>query len=94
MDYKLKQYAALIPQIQTQMKQQIHFVLEHKSKEVYHLSEKMKVSDPRLQCRSGWAQVSQNNKTVALSKIVPDDIFFLEDGVVKVEALCLSKKEI
>jgi exodeoxyribonuclease VII large subunit len=94
MHYRLEQYAVMIPQVRVQLKQQIDFVLEYRSREAAHLSEKIRMSDPRLQCKNGWAQVSKNNRTVALSKIVPDEIFFLEDGIVKIEALCLSKKEI
>jgi len=92
--YKLEQFSAQLLPLQLQLKQNIQFVITQKSREAEHLNEKIKMSDPRLQCRSGWAQVSKNKKAVSLREIKVDEIFFLEDGIVKIEALCLSKKEI
>ena len=93
MQYRLEQYQTRLPQLTQQFKQQISFVLEYKSREVGYLFEKYTMSDPRLQCRTGWAQVSKANRTVSLRQINVDDQFFLEDAEVKIEALCLSKKE-
>jgi len=92
--YKLEQFSAQLLPLQLQLKQNIQFVITQKSKEVEHLNEKIKMSNPRLQCKSGWVQLSKNKKPITLKEIAVDETFLLADGDVKMEARCLSKKEI
>jgi exodeoxyribonuclease VII large subunit len=51
------------------------------------------MSDPKLQCHKGWAQVSYAGKTVMLEDIEVGKEFILEDASIQVEALCMSKKK-
>jgi len=51
------------------------------------------MSNPKLQCHQGWAQVSYEGKAVMLEEIEVGKQFILEDEYMQIEALCLSKKE-
>ncbi len=50
------------------------------------------MSDPQLQCRKGWAQVSQDGEPITLDILKVDQTFVIEDASIKIEAVCLSKK--
>ncbi len=50
------------------------------------------MSDPQLQCRKGWAQVSQAGQPIELDILEVDQKFVLEDAAVKIEAVCLKKE--
>ena len=92
--YKLDQYMMQLQPLKSRFEQSMAMVLHQKEQQAAYLYEKMKMNDPRLQCKEGWAQVSYQNKPVSLSKIEPQMSFVLEDAFVKLEAVCLSKKEI
>jgi hypothetical protein len=50
----------------------------------------MQMSNPRLQCKKGWAKVSVEGNSIDLKSLKKDKIFVLEDEETKVEAICLS----
>ena len=92
--YKFGQYMIQLQPLKSRFEQSMAMVLHQKEQQAAYLYEKMKLSDPRLQCKEGWAQVSYNSKPVSLSQIEPQMTFVLEDASIKLEAVCLSKKEI
>ena len=92
--YKLDQYMMQLQPLKSRFEQSIAMVIRQKEQQAVYLYEKMKMNDPRLQYKEGWAQVSYQNKPVSLYKIEPQMSFVLEDAFVKLEAVCLSKKEI
>ena len=51
----------------------------------------MMMNNPKDQCRTGWAKVSAEGKTIALSSLEINQKFLLEDEFNKIEALCLGK---
>jgi len=73
------------------LSQTLHFVLQQKEQHLHYLLEKYQASDPRLQCRTGWAQVSQEGKPIQLDTLEKEAVFTLEDAQTKIEAVCLSK---
>ena len=89
-NYKLERYAMQPVGIKNSFTQNINFVLQQKAKELeYHLK-KMQMSNPRLQCKKGWAKVSVDGNSIDLKSLKKDKIFVLEDEETKVEAICLS----
>ncbi|SFV90768.1 Exodeoxyribonuclease VII large subunit [hydrothermal vent metagenome] len=92
--YKLEQYMMQLQPLRDRFEQSMAMVLHQKEQQTGYLYEKMKMSDPRLQCKEGWAQVSYQNRPLSLSKIEPKMLFVLEDAKTRLEAVCLSKKEI
>jgi len=92
--YRLEQYAAQLLPLQSHMRQSMEMILRQKLQQAAYLEEKLKLSDPRLQCKEGWAQISKAGRPVSLQRIEPGEKFTLEDATTKIEAACLSKKEI
>jgi exodeoxyribonuclease VII large subunit len=90
MRYRLEQYSVLPQQLYREFGQSISFVLRNKQQQAESLHDKMRMSDPRLQCRSGWAQVSKAGKRVSLDRIGINEHFTIEDASVRIEAVCLG----
>jgi len=90
--YKMERFSSHLPEVQKSFTQNIYFMLQQKEQHLEYLIKKMKMSDPQLQCRKGWAQVSQKEQPIELNVLEVDQKFVLEDATVKIEALCLSKK--
>ncbi|WP_415407390.1 exodeoxyribonuclease VII large subunit [Sulfurovum sp. CS9] len=90
--YKIERFSSHLPEIQKSFTQNIYFVLQQKEQHLEYFMKKMEMSDPQLQCRKGWAQVSQAGQPIELDILEVDQKFVLEDASVKIEAVCLSKK--
>ncbi len=90
--YKLERFEGQLPSLKKDFQQHILFILQQKSETLSHMQKKMQMSNPALQCKKGWAQVSVDGESVTLDTLNKDMVFILEDATVKVEALCLSKK--
>jgi len=92
MQYKMERLSSHFPEIFKRYEQNIAFVLEQKKQHLEFIYKKLLMNDPKLQCRTGWAQVSVDGKTVALKSIEREQKFILEDDTTRIEALCLSKR--
>jgi len=92
MNYKIDTFEMTLPSLQKSFDQNIHFVLQQKIQELTHLSKKMQMSDPALQCKKGWAQISMKGRAIRLSELQENDSFTVEDASVKIDALCIHKK--
>jgi len=92
--YKMERFESALPSMRDAYAQTMHFSLQRKEQHLDHLMKKFQISDPRSQCRIGWAQVSQDGKPIALASIEKNAHFFLEDASTKIEALCVDKKEL
>ncbi len=90
--YKIERFSSYLPEIQKSFTQNIYFMLQQKEQHLEYLIKKMMMSDPKLKCRKGWAQVLQDEQSIELNILEVDQKFMLEDASVKIEALCLSKK--
>lgn len=90
--HKIEYFSSRLPEVQKHFAQNIHFIVQQKEQHLEYLIKKTNMSDPQLQCRKGWAQVSQNGQAVELNSLEVDQKFVLEDASVKIEAVCLSKK--
>ena len=92
--YKIESFETQLPIVQKSFHQNIIFMLQQKEQQLDHLMKKMEMSDPRSQCRKGWAQISVKGKSVQLSDLRVNERFILEDASVQVEAVCLHNKMI
>jgi len=90
--YKMERFESVLPNLGETFSQTMHFTLKQKEQHLDYLAKKIQMGDPRLQCRTGWAQVSQHGKPVALNTIEKDETFILEDAQTKIEAVCISKE--
>ena len=90
-NYKFERLILSLPELKKQYHQTLSFLLEQKTQHAEYLHKKMMMSNPKDQCRTGWAKVSVEGKTISLSSLEADKKFVLEDEFNKVEALCLRK---
>lgn len=90
--HKIEHFSSRLPEIQKSFTQNIQFIVQQKEQHLEYIIKKTNMSDPQLQCRKGWAQVSQGGQPVDLNILEVDQIFVLEDASVKIEAVCLNKK--
>ncbi len=91
--YKMERFAGELPNIRSSFVQQMHFIVKQKSQNVAFVQQKLEMNDPKLKCKTGWAQVLKNEKRTLLSDIQENDLFVLEDDTTKIEATCLRKTE-
>ncbi len=89
--YKLEQFSFNIPTLLKNYSQSVALTLQQKEQHLGYLHKKLSMSDPKLQQRKGWGQVSLEGKTVELNIIEVDQKFILEDTSVRIEAVCLHK---
>jgi len=90
--YKIERFSSRLPEVQKSLSQNIHFMLQQKEQHLEYLMKKMEMNNPQLQCRKGWAQVSQDGQPIELDILEVDQKFILEDASVKIEAVCLHKQ--
>lgn len=90
--YKMERFESVLPGMREAFAQTMQFTLQRKEQQLEYTLKKLQMSDPRLQCRPGWAQVSMDGKSIALDAIEKNVHFILEDAHTKIEAVCVSKK--
>ncbi len=89
--YKLERFSSSLPEMYKKYRQNMVFILEQKSQYLEYIDKKLRMNDPKLQCRKGWAQISVEDKSIELSAIEVDQTFMVQDANTRIEALCLSK---
>lgn len=94
MHYKLSQYQAKLLPLPQQFKENLEYALEIKRQNLASLEQKIKLYDPKLKQKEGWAEVIFNRKRVALSSLKEEDNFVLMDTNVKLEVKCIKKESI
>jgi exodeoxyribonuclease VII large subunit len=91
MIHKLERLSSSLPEMYRKYRQNMVFILEQKSQYLEYVEKKLRMNDPKLQCRKGWAQISVEEKTIELSAIEVNQTFMVQDAETRIEALCLSK---
>jgi len=94
MQYKITQYEAKISPLYGQLQENIEYALHVKTQLLSSLEEKIKLYDPKLKQKEGWAEVLLEGKRVALSAITKDSKFIITDTETKLEVLCMNKENI
>jgi exodeoxyribonuclease VII large subunit len=93
-NYKLTQFESMVTPLPLQLKDNIDYALQLKAQNLNSLEQKMKLYDPKLKQKEGWAEVVLDGKRVELKKIEKDDSFMLMDTNVKLEVKCINKEKI
>ncbi len=93
-DYKLTQFEAKITPLLQLLKENFEYALQVKTQSLHSLEQKMKLYDPKLKQKEGWAEVVLDGKRVELSNIKKDDNFVIMDTKVKLEVKCIIKEKI
>jgi len=92
--YKIQNLQGLLPSIYAHYVQQKEFVLQKKSQSLHTLEEQLKLYNPKLKSKEGWAQISYQDKVRSLKDIEKGEKFILEDEFVRMQVLCLDKIDI
>jgi len=90
--YKLEKFMGMIPEIKRNMTHGITLRIQDKEQQIKMLEDRLKMSNPKLQCHKGWAQVSYENKVSSLHDISVNTKFIIEDDLVQMKVLCLEKR--
>ena len=94
MEYKLAQFEAKVMPLSQHLKESFEYALRFKIQTLNSLEQKIRLYNPKLKQRDGWAEVVLNGKRVALSEIRESDRFTLTDTVTKLEVVCLNNESI
>ena len=94
MVYKFTQYEAQLTSLPRQLKENFEYALQVKMQNLASLEQKMKLYDPKLKQKEGWAEVLFEGKRIALEELNRGDRFTLMDTKTKLEVTCLNKTTI
>ena len=92
--HKLSSFEANVSSLPQQLKENFEYALQVKSQNLLSLEDKIKLYDPKLKSKDGWAEIVVKGKRKALSKIKKDESFVLVDLNTKLEVICLKKSKI
>ena len=94
MVYKVERYEQQIPSLKESFEKNIGFIFQKKEQTLAYFMKKLQMSDPKLHCAQGWAQVLHNDKITELETLTIDDKFTLVNTSVKIEAVCVKKDKL
>ncbi len=89
MEYKILQYASKITPLHQQLNDSIEYALAVKIGKLSTIEAQMKLNNPKLKQRDGWAEILLDNRRIKLSNLKKGDIFTLVDVDSRVEAKAL-----
>jgi|GEM_PF-4054861 len=92
MKYKIAQYEMKLTPLPLQLKENLDYALQVKEQNLASLEQKMKLYDPKLKQKEGWAEVVFEGKRVTLENINIGDHFTVMDTKIKLEVACIQKQ--
>jgi len=94
MRYKLVQCESELLNLPKQLKDNFEYALQVKTQNLKSLEQKMRLYDPKLKQKEGWAEILVEGRRVDLSTINKDDRFVISDTKTKLEVACIQKEKI
>ena len=94
MMYKLSLLEAKVSSLPQQLKENVEYALEVKTGTLASLEQKIKLYDPKLKSKEGWAEITVKGERKSLLEIEVDECFVLVEFETKLEVKCLSKKSL
>jgi exodeoxyribonuclease VII large subunit len=91
-NFKLQNFSKELQHIKTRFPHAIDTLLNLKQNQLLNLKKMVESNNPKFKTKKGFAQISQNSKTVELSSLREDDIFDLQSDRVSISAKVLTKK--
>lgn len=91
MHYNMTQFEAQIKPLSEQLKGSFDQSLRLKEHQLDALAQKIKLYDPKLKQKAGWAEVTRKGQHTTLNQIEVEDRFILVDIDTKLEVQCLKK---
>ncbi|HHD80224.1 MAG TPA: hypothetical protein ENK99_01250 [Campylobacterales bacterium] len=90
MDYKITQFKLSLTRIPQEFSDTMNNRLQEKEQNLLALEQNIRLYNPKLKHKSGWAEVIVNDKKVSLSEIKENDIFTIMDLDTRLEVKCLQ----
>lgn len=90
-EHKLSYLTHSIPDAKKSYMQNLALILQQKEQHLTLMSQRFALYDPKLECKTGWAQISDGEKKIMLSDVGLKDSFVLQDAHTRIEALCIKK---
>jgi len=90
--YRLEQVSTKPLKLKDQLMQSMDFVLKQKLQNISSIENALKLNNPKLQKKEGWAQIVKEGKKVALDTLKKDEVFSMSDAEVIIEAVVLNKR--
>ncbi|CAA6810038.1 MAG: Exodeoxyribonuclease VII large subunit (EC [uncultured Sulfurovum sp.] len=94
MQYQMTQYENKVDPLESGLKEKLDYALQLRSTQLRTLEEKLKLYNPKVKQKEGWAEVLMAGKRVDLSSVNKDDKFVITDTKTKLEVLCTNKEKI
>jgi len=90
--YRLEQISTKPLKLKDQLMQSMDFVLKQKLQNISSIENALKLNNPKLQKKEGWAQIVKEGKKIALDTLKKDEVFSMSDAEVIIEAVVLNKR--
>ena len=94
MDFKIQGFLREHNAIAARFPHSIYSILNNKENQLNNYSKMLESNHPKLKSKSGFAQVSQNNKVLDISELNVDDSFQLQSEKVYVTAKVMKKENL
>ncbi len=79
MNSKITIYNSSIPQIKNSFKNSISFIISTQEQNLNLVQSSLKLVNPELKYKNGWAEISKNGKVITLKDIEKGEEFLLQD---------------
>jgi exodeoxyribonuclease VII large subunit len=90
--FKLQNFSNDIQAISTKFPHTIESILNHKQNQLNNLSNMIESNNPKLKIKSGYAQISINNKVVDISELEIEKNFELQSDDIYISAKVIKKE--
>jgi len=88
-EYRVSQYETKLTPLYQQLKDNMEYVLQRRIGKLSAIEQQMRLNNPKLKQKDGWAEIVLNGKRVKLSTIKRGDRFMLVDVESRIEVKAL-----
>ena len=88
-EYRVSQYGTKLTPLYQQLKDNMEYVLQRRIGKLSAIEQQMRLNNPKLKQKDGWAEIVLNGKRVKLSTIKRGDRFMLVDVESRIEVKAL-----
>lgn len=92
--FKIQNFTKELEHIKVRFPHAIDSLINLKQNQVLSLTKMLESNHPKNKSKSGFAQLSQNDRVVDISSLNVDDIFYAQSDEISVKAKVLEKKTI
>ena len=91
--FKMQTFSNNLQNINNRFPHAINSILNHKQNQLNNLNKMLESSNPKLKTKSGFAQLSKNQKVIDISELSIDDNFELQSDEIYISAIVTHKEK-